>query len=246
MAASYKNPTDRFSPFNSRPVAIARPPGIGRFAELMYFTAPLNHKPSLKLPLQLFRVRNIENQPNLKRGRLFFTSRLKKPGRFDYICYKAVNPEKGVTLFTHRLCGIPGDTLEIRNGILYVNKENVDLRLRLMHVYKINSEDTFRLRYDPALTYTVPPYTDTLYVPLEDQYVQNNSLPCKRHVLPPGLRDEKIFRVFRKNWNQDNFGPVRIPKDKYFVLGDNRGHSTDSRYLGLIPRSNYIGTVLWK
>lgn len=139
---------------------------------------------------------------------------------------------------------MPGDILEIRKGVLYVNKENADLNLRLMHVYKINSEDTSGLRYDPALAYTVPPYTGTLYVPLEDHYVQNNSLPCERHVLPPGLRDEKIFRVFRENWNQDNFGPIRIPKDKFFVLGDNRSHSSDSRYLGMIARSDVVGTVL--
>lgn len=141
---------------------------------------------------------------------------------------------------------MPGDILEIRNGILYVNKENADLRLRLMHVYKVNSEDTTRLSYDPELTYTIPPYIDILYIPLEDRYVQNNSLPCERHVLPPGLRDEKIFRVFRKNWNRDNFGPIRIPKDKFFVLGDNRSHSVDSRYLGLIARSDWKGTVLWR
>jgi signal peptidase I len=38
-----------------------------------------------------------------------------------------------------------------------------------------------------------------------------------------------------------NFGPVVIPKDQYFFLGDNRDNSADSRYIGLVPRHLLIG-----
>ncbi|MFH2056776.1 MAG: signal peptidase I [bacterium] len=40
---------------------------------------------------------------------------------------------------------------------------------------------------------------------------------------------------------RDNFGPLQIPADNYFLLGDNRDHSTDSRFWGCVPRSEIIG-----
>ncbi len=38
-----------------------------------------------------------------------------------------------------------------------------------------------------------------------------------------------------------NFGPVAVPADCYFFLGDNRDDSGDSRYIGLVPRRLLIG-----
>jgi signal peptidase I len=38
-----------------------------------------------------------------------------------------------------------------------------------------------------------------------------------------------------------DFGPIQIPKGRYFMMGDNRGDSDDSRDWGLLPRSYIIG-----
>jgi signal peptidase I len=188
------------------------------------------------------------NEPTLRIGQFFLTSNLKKPKRFRLICYRAINPEKGSVkvIWVHRLCGVPGDIVEIKAGILYVNKQAADEGFALRHVYKINAGDVAAVRYDPKLAYTIPPYSDTIYAPLDDKYVRSKNAPCQQYILPAGLRDPAIYQVYRKNWNQDNFGPVKVPAGKFFVLGDNRGNCQDSRYRGMIDQSKYVGTVLWK
>lgn len=40
---------------------------------------------------------------------------------------------------------------------------------------------------------------------------------------------------------RDSFGPVRVPEDRYLVLGDNRRNSADSRYYGFVPRDEIVG-----
>ena len=39
------------------------------------------------------------------------------------------------------------------------------------------------------------------------------------------------------------FGPVKVPKDRYLVLGDNRDNSADSRVYGFIPRDEIVGNA---
>jgi len=44
--------------------------------------------------------------------------------------------------------------------------------------------------------------------------------------------------------SRDNFGPIRVPADSYFCLGDNRDNSADSRFWGMVPASHLKGRAL--
>ncbi len=200
----------------------------------------------LTFTFRFFSATGSASPPSLGPGRFFFASSLKKPRRFNHLCYRVMTPEAGPVIRTHRLCGIPGDTIELRAGILYVNGREEDKDLSLMHVYKIDKKDSSAVLYDRSLSYTIPPYPDTIYAPLEDNYVRRSQLPCVKYILPRGIRDQAIFQVYKKNWNRDHFGPLRIPAGKFFVLGDNRENVLDSRYSGFIEQSQCLGTVLWK
>jgi signal peptidase I len=173
-----------------------------------------------------------------------FASRLRKPRRFRLVCFRPPPSGRGPGCLIHRLCGLPGDVIEIRKGILYVNNEDADKNLEPIHIFKVNRSDSASIRHDPRLAYTIPSYPETIYLTLADKYVREHQLPCEQHLLPPGLRTDSIFSIYKQNWNEDNFGPVKVPPGGWFVLGDDRGHAIDSRHLGFIDHNRYVGTVL--
>lgn len=45
---------------------------------------------------------------------------------------------------------------------------------------------------------------------------------------------------------RDNFSPISVPNDSFFVLGDNRDYSSDSRFFGFVPKDNVSGIVYFR
>jgi signal peptidase I len=212
---------------------------------MAYFRlSPTNSKTARLKPLFVTPLLSCFYTPSRLGGKLLFASRLRKPRRFRLICFRPPPSDRGPACLTLRLCGLPGDVLEIRKGILYVNNTNVDKDFDLIHIFKVDRKDTSAIAHNPKKAYTIPPYDDIVYIPLHEKYVREKHLPCHRYLLPPGLRSESIYKVYKKNWNEDNFGPVKVPPGGWFVLGDDRGHSIDSRHFGFIDKSALIGTFL--
>lgn len=53
--------------------------------------------------------------------------------------------------------------------------------------------------------------------------------------------DRRRIQVLEDVAARRSFGPVVVPADRYFMLGDNRDNSEDSRFIGFVPRSLLIG-----
>lgn len=197
--------------------------------------------------LQFYSSPSIANEPTIKNGEKFFASNLINPKRFRFICYKADLPMMGEHTVTHRLCGLPGDKVEIRNGDLYINNVNVDEQLSLVHNYHLSAEEYSKYKELIKMDdYWVSQFSpDSVELPLSDAFVKSHHLQANRKVLQE-YKDPDISKLFSGTFNQDKLGPLVVPRGKYFVLGDNRHNAQDSRYLGFIDESEVVATVLGK
>jgi len=121
--------------------------------------------------------------PGVPYGHYLF--RLESIHRGDVVVF--VFPPDQTKDFIKRVVGVPGDSIEVRGGVVQVNGQQVP---------------------DPHAHYEVP---------------------LAEHVTPSP---------------RDNFGPVKVPDGKLFMMGDNRDRSYDSRWWGFVDENLVEGRAL--
>ncbi len=147
--------------------------------------------------------------PALFTGRIFASM----PKRGDVVVFRL--PKDDSTDYIKRVIGLPGDHIQMINGVLNINGKAVK-RERVDDFY--------------------------------DDEAGGERVKRWRETLPEGVTYETLD--LQENGALDNTEEYVVPADHYFMMGDNRDNSTDSRVLsavGYVPFENLIGKaqIVW-
>ena len=169
-------------------------------------------KHSMPMSLPLFEGRILES--DVERG--------------DVVVFKL--PRDGKSDFIKRLIGLPGDKIQMRGGVLYINGEAVK-RERV-----------------PDFAFKETPYNSCKRFPqyrfMGSDGVADCRYPQFKETLPSGKSYMTLDLM--PNGMGDNTRVYTVPQGHYFGMGDNRDNSMDSRRpsyegVGFIPAENLIG-----
>ena len=144
-------------------------------------------------------------------GRLFGRG----PDRGDVVVFR---PEGAPQNYIKRVIGLPGDQVQMIDGILHINGTAAPTEFVREEDYRYIANGEYRQTYTATL---------------------------QRETLPEG--DSHFIYDVRKNNSSDNTGVFTVAPGEYFMLGDNRDFSGDSRVrvsnmgAGLVPAENIIG-----
>ena len=149
-----------------------------------------------------------------------YVFRREQPKRGDIIVFKW--PKNEDIYYIKRVIGTPGDTVELRGKALYINGARVEDK-------EVDLKDKERLLR-----------------PLEGSEYTSDNMEIYRETLQSASPTVMVTRN-SYNWEWSNFGPITLPPDNFFVLGDNRDNSKDSRFWGFVPMRDIKGKamVIW-
>jgi signal peptidase I len=146
--------------------------------------------------------------PHLFSGRIFAS----EPKRGDVVVFRLPHDES--LDYIKRVIGLPGDEIQMKGGVLYINGNPVP---------KIYKDDFSNIECDPYFRHC-------------------RHLTYKRYeeTLPEGVKYTVLD--LEPDGDFDNTGVFKVPPGHYFMMGDNRDNSSDSRAtVGYVPFENLIG-----
>lgn len=131
-----------------------------------------------------------------------------RPERGDVVVFRL--PSRPDIDFIKRVVGLPGDRIQVKHGVLYINGKPVELE----------QIDDFREKRGKDRIVTIRRYLETL---------------------PNGHTHSILDDT--QDGRYDNTYIYTVPPEHYFMMGDNRDHSSDSRTatVGFVPEENIVG-----
>ncbi len=130
--------------------------------------------------------------------------------------------------YVKRCVGISGDSLEIRDGYVFINGKKNELpdRARLQFWYETDTDGkalsvkTLKSRYHVRERYRLQDGNYILNLADEDAKLISNNPTVKslnKRLAPKGQGEDVFPNVNSLNWNKDNFGPIYIPEEGHTV-----------------------------
>jgi signal peptidase I len=138
-----------------------------------------------------------------------------------------------VTNYVKRVIGLPGDRIELRGTSIIINGEPLNERV----ITAINPPDDPRTR--DRIEHNAPLETEANPPPTGDGPYTVAYSPESRSAADDDAENFPIYKTLKGE------RVITVPPDSYFVMGDNRDNSADSRYWGFVRRDLIIGRALF-
>ncbi len=166
------------------------------------------------------------------------------PKRGDVVVFKWPGDERQDWI--KRCVGLPGDQFEIISDLIYIDGEPLNEPYPFYKTYSVQgqSDRDPEIAYRPIGYYEMKPGIDNA-VYLANQTINMRAIRAttERTLSRYREKDPEVFAKIQQRLRSGD--PDRIPEGFYFLMGDNRNRSSDSRDWGMVPREFIEGRAYW-